>query len=261
MAMMNLVASFRQVANNVDKSMLRITEQPAIKREIEYYKTHIGEVKSLEDFINDKRLFSFAMTAFGLKDMIYAKAYMKKALADGIDKPDAFSLRLADSRFREFVETFNFSRHKSATTSFDRAQQGTIAKFVRGALEEQAGQQNEGLRLALYFQRKAGALSNTYNILADKAIYTVVRTALGLPLAMSATDIDKQAALLSERVNVADFADPVKLDKFIARFIGQYETQNSAITSSPALSLMASASTGIDMATLMSIQSLKKHGG
>ncbi len=74
-------------------------------------------------------------------------------------------------------------------TSLERAQQGVADKYVRQVLEEEAGQQNEGVRLALYFQRKAPGLSNAYQILADRALSTVVRTALGLPPMTAAVDM------------------------------------------------------------------------
>jgi hypothetical protein len=49
------------------------------------------------------------------------------------------------------------------------------------------------VRLALYFERTAPELDSVYGILADTALYEVVRTALGIPAEIAASDIDKQA--------------------------------------------------------------------
>ena len=68
---------------------------------------------------------------------------------------------------------------------------------MRQTLEENAGAQNEGVRLALYFQRKAEASKSAYEILADPALLKVVQTALGIPPETGTQDIDRQAALIS----------------------------------------------------------------
>jgi Protein of unknown function (DUF1217) len=256
--MMDVVSNFRRIVSDQDRALKTTESRPELKREIDYYRARIGNIRSLEEFMKDERLYRFAMTAFGLKDMIYAKAYMRKALTEGIDSPDAFSVRLADSRFREFVEAFNFKRYGSATTAFDRTQEATVARYVRNALEEQAGTQDESLRLALYFHRKAPAVTSVYSILADRALSTVVRTALGIPQAAAAADIDKQATQMSQKLNLADFKDPAKLNRFIDRFLGRHATENGggAVATSPALAVFGS--TGIDSNTLLSIQTLRR---
>ena len=35
-------------------------------------------MKSIDDFMKDTRLYNYAMKAFGLDDMAYAKAFMRK---------------------------------------------------------------------------------------------------------------------------------------------------------------------------------------
>lgn len=257
----SLLSDYKQMASNLQTSLKQVGKQPDIARDIEYYRSHITKVKSIDDFMKDTRLYTFAMKAFGMKDMIYAKAFIRKALTEGIDKSGAFSLKLSDPRYRDFVETFNFARYGSATTAFDRTQQGTIDRFLRTTLEEQAGQTSEGLRLALYFQRKASSIDSTYGILADQAIYTVVRTGLGLPAALSSTDIDKQAQLIGSKLNLKDFDDPAKVDKFITRFLAQYQmTSAPSQAASPAMSLISGTMPGVDMATLQSLQTLRRYG-
>ncbi len=58
-------------------------------------------------------------------------------------------------------------------------------------MEESAGEQNEGVELALYFARKAPSITSAYGILADKNLLKVVQTALGLSEYTSYQDIDK----------------------------------------------------------------------
>jgi hypothetical protein len=262
---MSLITDYKQLTRNLQATTKQVGSQADVKRLSAQYLERIGKIKSVDDFMNDERVYNYALTAFGLKDMIYAKALIRKVLVEGVDSERAFSVRMADSRFKEFAETFNFARYKAATTSFERTQQGTVDRYVRNTMEEQAGRQDERLRLALYFQRKAPNVTGAYGILADKALYTVVRTALGLSAATSSSDITKQAQLISSKVDIADFTNPEKLDKFITRFMARAMAENSGFssgtTSVPAIGILQGIASNVDLSTLMSIQTLKRHNG
>jgi len=171
-------ASYRLLASDMTRSLERTAATPTVERDSVRYLDRIGTIKSIEDFLADDRVFSYAMKAFGLGDMVYAKAFMRKALEGGIDDKESFANSLADKRYRDFVETFNFARYGETATVFTRTQQGTVDKYVQQTLEESAGAQNQGVRLALYFQRKAASIDDVYDILADPALLKVVQTAL-----------------------------------------------------------------------------------
>jgi hypothetical protein len=257
---MTLISDYSRIAGDLPRTIGRIERQPEVAREIEHYRNNIGKIKSVGDFMANSRVYEFALRSFGLDDMIYAKALVRKVLTEGVDSPDAFSVRLADQRFREFASVFNFKRYGAATVAFDRAQQGTIDQYLRNTLEKQSGQQSEALRLALYFERKAENLQGPFSVLADRAILQVVQTALGLPEAMSAADIDKQASLLSERLDVSKFADAGYTRRFINRFLARSESAAGAVQVQPALQVLGSGGRGMDMNTLLSIQTLRKFG-
>jgi hypothetical protein len=239
------LASFNAISADLTRSLGTTAAKPQVAHESEYYLANIGNVKSIDDFLADDRLFKYAMKAFGLGDMDYAKAFMRKVLSEGIDKSDSFANGLSDSRYKEFAEAFNFVRYGTTTTIFDRTRQGTVDRYVRQTLEEDAGTQNEGVRLALYFKRKAPGLSSAYGILADAALLKVVQTALGIPAETSAMDIERQAEMISARLDIEDFKDPDKLDKFLARFAGMWELQNG------------STSTGVDPSSVLFSQPLE----
>ena len=117
--MLTTLASYATIAGNLQRSLSTTAAKPQVARETEYYLAHIVDVKSIDDFLGDDRLFAYAMKAFGLEDMTYAKALMRKVLAGGIDKRDSFANSLADQRYREFAATFNFVRYEATTTIFD----------------------------------------------------------------------------------------------------------------------------------------------
>ena len=258
--MVSLITSYNQLASNMTTSIKRVAEQPLIKRDAEYYQANIGNIKSVEDFMANPRIYNFALKAFGLEDMQYAKAFIRKVLKEGIDAPEAFSVKLADQRFREFATAFNFNRYGTATTSFDRVQSGTVDMYLRNSLEAQSGEKSEALRLALYFDRKVKTVTSAYSILADKALYQVARTSLGLPAALSGADIDKQAKILTDKIDIKRLQEPEYVKKMVTRFLGRYEAENSSAQSTPAAALIAGAGSGIDMRMILSLQTLKKYG-
>lgn len=252
------LTSYRVISRDIDKSIARVQSRPVVQRETEYYLANISNIKTVEEFVEDRRLFNYAMKAFGLADMAYAKAFMVKALKEGVDADDALANRLVDPRYKEFVETFNFARHGDKATIFEKTRQGTVDRYLRQTIEEDAGSQNEGVRLALYFERKAATITSAFEILADPALSQVARTALGLPQSISQANIDKQAEILEERIDIESFKDPEALSKFLTRFTAMWEIENP---SSPAqtsiVALAQPAEFGISVDALMAIAKMK----
>src|SRR5262249_45329376 len=155
---------------------------------------------------------------FGLGDLAYAKGMMRKVLTEGIDDKKSFANKLNDDRFVDFAKAFNFKANGDQATSAASAKQGVIDRYVRQALETSAGVENEGVRLALYFERKAPEVKSAYSLLGDPALWKVIKTVFQFPDAMAAADIDKQAAAVTKRLNLDDLKDPDKLQRLVQRF-------------------------------------------
>ena len=97
--MLSTSLSFRLISQDVQLSLNRVAEQPVVSREVEHFKANIFNVKSIDDFMADDRIFRFAMRAFGLEDMSYAKGMMRKILEQGTDDPESLANSLVDSRY------------------------------------------------------------------------------------------------------------------------------------------------------------------
>lgn len=258
--MLTTIASFSLIARDLDRSLETTAQQPAVARETEYYLENISNVKSVEEFIEDDRLFQYAMTAHGLSEMSYAKAFMRKVLDEGVDATDSFANGLADRRYRDFAETFNFDRYGDTATAFTRTQQGTSDLYVRQTMEIDAGAENEGVRLALYFQRKAPELTSVFEILADRALLEVVQTSLSIPPQASFQDIDRQAEQIGKRIDIEDLKDPEKLGRFLQQFSALWDIkspQSSTSSTVPSISIGAPIQYGLSSSLLSQIQGLK----
>lgn len=262
--MQTTIAAYRAITQNYARVLDQAKSDGMAKRETAYYQQKIGSITSIDEFMRDSRVFNYAMRAYGLDDLAYAKGFMRKALEGGVDDSDSFANRLADTRIRDFVADFNFERYGATTTTFGRTQQGTVDKYMRQQVETTAGQSNEAIRLAMYFERKAPDVKSAYGILADKALLKVAMTALNLPTAFSAYDIDKQASIITARLKVDDFKDPAKLKTFIERFATMWDLNSSAAASpSPITSLLSASSGTVSISTdlLAAVQSQFKKIG
>ncbi|MCF3932481.1 DUF1217 domain-containing protein [Acuticoccus sp. M5D2P5] len=259
---MSVSVSYRLIAQNLDRSLAITANQAPVKLESEYYLENFRSVTSIDEFVADTRLFRFAMTAFGLSDLAFAKGYMRKILEEGVLEPDSLANRTSDYRLREFAAAFDFDSFGDLTMQREATGQAVIDRYVRQTMEVDAGEvDGEGVRLALYFERMAPDITTAYDVLADPALFKVVRTVLGLPAAFAAIDIDRQASLISEQLDIAAFSDPEELSRFLTRFTAVWDATESTY-SDPVLSLFgvgaAPPSVSLDLA--LSVQSFRLGG-
>ena len=212
-------------------------------KEVDYFGKTIPTVTSLDDFLADKRLTDLVLKANGLDPKKYDKDTLKKIFTSDPDDKKSYLNTTADARFKEIVASFNFdkdgnlTRAKIGTIQDKQAEANTQQQYVQMTLETQEGEKNDGVRLALYFKRKAGDVTSLYQILGDKALYQVVQTTYSLPAQISSMDVAKQVDLLGRFVKLEDLQDPKKVDKLIKRFTAMYDIKNNT-QQSPALQLL-----------------------
>ena len=104
-------------ARHLTKSLARTASRVEVAREEKYYEENIGKVTSVDDFLNDRRLFAYAMKAHGLEDMTYAKAFMRKVLESDLTDAKSFARQLVDSRYAIFANSFSFTTDGTVRSS------------------------------------------------------------------------------------------------------------------------------------------------
>ncbi|WP_068082100.1 DUF1217 domain-containing protein [Polycladidibacter stylochi] len=258
--MIDTALRYGMIARDMSKTLALTKSDPMVTRESAYYLEHIREIKNVDDFIKNDRIFNYAMKAMGLEDMAYAKGFMKKALKEGIADKDSFANKLSDPRYKEFVKVFNFAEYGETATNFTSSQTAIVDKYVEMTLEINEGNENEGVRLALYFKRKSTGIKSPYELLADPALYKVIRTAIGMPDQMVGTDVDKQANYIKNKLDMKVFKNPNEVDKLINKFTALYDVLNN-INTSPTLQLFTgNAFAGVNPNTLASFNAIKFGG-
>jgi len=221
--MTTTTAAYLSVAQNLSRYQAMAAADPAVKTATAYYRANIGKVASIQDFVGDYRLLSYALNAFGLGDEINAKGLITKVLEGGVASPNSLANTLKDSRWKAFAAAFDFVGKGVASVSSASAVETAAANYAEQDLEDGQGAQNVGVQLALYFRRVAPTVTSAYGVLADPNLLEVAQTIFGLSPSTSATSIDAQAKTLSTLMPLADLQDPQKLEQLTERFTAMYD--------------------------------------
>jgi hypothetical protein len=216
--MTSTTTAYLAVAQNLSRYQAMTVAEPAVKTATAYYEANIGSVKSIQDLIDNYRLLSYALDAYGLGDQINARGLITKVLEGGVSNPKSLANTLGDSRWKAFAAAFNFAG--GASPSSTRAVQATTSDYVEQQLESDQGAQDVGVQLALYFQRVAPTVTSEYGILADSNLLQVAATIMGISPTAAA---DLQPKTLSELMPLSDLQDPAKLKQLTERFTAMYD--------------------------------------
>jgi Protein of unknown function (DUF1217) len=216
-------AAYLTVEQNLPRMQAMTADQPAVQTASAYYAANIGKVTSIDQFVGNYRLLSYALNAYGLGDQTNSTALIKQVLQGGVANPKALANTLTNPAWKAFAAAFDFTDNGAASISTSSAIATTTSNYVEQQLESDQGQQDPGVQLALYFQRVAPTISNSYSILGDQNLLEVVQTIFGLAPESSASNIDAEAAAISKLVPISDLQDPAKLQTLTERFTAMYD--------------------------------------
>ncbi|WP_029003180.1 DUF1217 domain-containing protein [Azorhizobium doebereinerae] len=255
-------ATYNYYDKNAAKALTTKAAEPAVKNDIAYFKANIGKVKSVDDFVNNYRLFNFAMTAYGLSDMAHAKAYMKKVLNSDLSDKTSFAMKLTDSKFVTFAKAFSNLNPTNSLLYTPATTDQVTNNYLAQSLEAELGQQDQGVQLALYFRRNAASVTSAYGLLGDAALYKVVSTVFNLPDSMGKVDVTQQKKIIDSKLNIKDLQDPVKVNHLLQRFSAVWDATNNTASNNPVLALFNIDSSGSTVSSSVSSSLINlKYGG
>ena len=243
---MSTNVALRIVNATEDKQQEMIRSEPQHARAIEYFMENISDVQSVDDLMEDYDLYSFVMKAYDLEDQIFGKAMMEKILKSDIEDRDALVNKLTDSRFKDLYTALGFGAggEGNINTLLTSWKTSVVDKYVDTQFVNAKTDENETLGAALAFRRKAGDVNSAFDILRDTDLSKVVRTVLGLPASMAALDIDKQAALINEKLDLETLSDPEVIEEMVTKYVAISDATSGSSTTplSGAMTILSSAS-------------------
>ncbi|WP_075290014.1 DUF1217 domain-containing protein [Pararhizobium arenae] len=233
--------------------------------ESQYYSSTIEQIESLDDLLSNTRLVEFILVAHGIDPEEVEPGYLRQMFESDLDDPDSFVNTEPDTKYRELVASFNFNTEGE----IEKPDQGIQTRrglletedlYYNQTLEEQKGEDNAGVRLALYFRRMADGITNAYDILADSALLQVIQTTYSIPEEMTNADVDVQYDYINRVLDIEDLHDPEALEKILVRFTSLYDVENNTDISPAEIVLSGSGGNGISADTLLSLTQLRSGG-
>lgn len=225
---------------------------PRISGDTAYFESRIGNIRSAEELVDDRRLLRVALGAFGLQDDIDSRFLIRKVLEGGTADRDALANRLTDERYKDLADAFGFGAPGGAKTQTPDFGRDITDLFRRRSFENAVGDSDQSLRLALNAERELAVLaSNTgrgdtgwLRIMGTPPLRTVFETALGLPDGFAQLDLDRQLdefkRRAADRLGITDLQqllDQGVRDKLVERFLLQDQIRGVTVQSSSAIAL------------------------
>lgn len=223
----------------------------------DYFRENVGDIQTAEDLVNDRRLLSVALGAFGLDEDINNKYFIQKVLEEGTLDEDSFANRLADKRYFAMAEAFGFDL-QPPNTVLSTFPDSVLEQYSERQFEIAIGEQDENLRLAMGLERELANLSQRdltedaawFTVMGTPAVREVFEKALGLPSETVGVDIDRQLDMFRDKsqklfgtTNPTDFVDPDLQEKLVRNFLVRADLSGAASTNlrgTVALSLLQS---------------------
>ena len=178
--MMSTYQSYLFYTRDPAQTQQRTAADPTVARAQQYYQANIGKVKSVSDLVNNYQLFSYAMNAYGLQDMTYAKAFMTKVLTSDLSDPNSFVNKLSDSRYKAFAQAFSFNTSgtiTSAATAQTSAQSSDLTSLYATSVSSAATAANTE---ASYMQSAIAASTTVSQITGNPRLVKDLLTTYGL---------------------------------------------------------------------------------
>ena len=233
--------------------------------ESSYYTQTMSSIKTLGEFLGDRRLVDFVLTAKGIDASTVTDDFMKQIFMSDLNDPNSFVNQQTNSDFAELLGSFNFDENGNLDRNAPATIQGrgkileTQNLYLRQTLEIEQGEENAGVRLALYFERMADSITDAYGILGDEALMEFFRVAFSLPSEIGSMDIDQQAKIVEKNLDLNDLKDPGKISRIVQRFTIMYDLENGVTGPSPVDILTGSgAYTGISADTLWALSQVRR---
>ncbi|OCW57902.1 DUF1217 domain-containing protein [Hoeflea olei] len=221
--------AYYAAATRLDKSD---SNKQAAEKEVSYYRTQLQNLETLDDLLGDKRLMNVLLTSEGLDPKTLDQQTLRAILTSDLDDPNSFANQQNNVAYRKLAGSFNFDadgviRSTSAkSVQNERGMVETQHLYLTQTIEQNAGEESVGARLAMYFERMAPTITSTYELLADDALAQFVRTAFSLPDSIASADIDAQKELFERYLDINDLLDPEKVDTLVRRFVALYDVQS-----------------------------------
>ena len=226
------VVAYKSAIKDADAQITQGEKDATIANEIKYFKSKVGNLKSVADLYKDQRLVNFVMKGVGLGDKSDMMGIFKKAMSESPDADTSLVNKLGDKSWLAAAQTLKMD--STGVTTLQSAEMIDLLskQYARSGYQTSLREKNSAVPLALYFKDNASKVTSYYGILGDSTIRKVVTTALGLPDELAYQPVATQAKAIQAKFDLADLQSPEKVERFVAKFLVMADAKNNVSSSS-----------------------------
>ncbi len=242
------IAGWQFLQATYDRQVESFNSSAELKRDTDYFEQEIGNIRTAEELVSDRRLLTVALGAFGLEDDINNTYFIQKMLEEGTTAEDSLANRFTDERYKDFSAAFGFGPTEIPGNLREPFASEIIEKFQAQRFEAAVGEQNESMRIALYAERSLNETvgedvsdnAKWFSIMGQPPLRSLFETALGLPQDFGQADIDQQLSVFKDRASAIFGSDDPAIfleddvredliNKYLARSqINEFSSLNSS---------------------------------
>ena len=126
--MTSTTAAYLAISSNLAARTKATAAEPQVKNDTAYFLANIGKVTSISDFVNNYRLLSYALKAFGLENETNAKGLVTQVLKGGVSNSKSLANTLTNPSFTAFATAFDFAGKGAAAVTSSAADE--VEKLV-----------------------------------------------------------------------------------------------------------------------------------
>ena len=220
-----------------DRQFDTYKEQPTVQRSVDHFLEAVAAAETPEDLIDDYQVRTFILQAYNIDESFQnSTALLKQVLTEPLESEDALVHGMQDPRFLKMATDLRFDEGLDVINSTD-GQATLIHNYYTMGIEMDVGDQNLAVRESLYFRRTASDVETPYQILSDNALREVVFGAFNIPKEVSYQDVDKQADLIADYVEVDRLGDAEYREEIVQRYLMNKEIETQSASSAGVLTL------------------------
>jgi len=199
------LAGYQPYVANENQKIATYSQQTSVQQAVSYYEANIGNIKSVQQLVQDPKLFNFVLTAFGLQSESNAPALIQQVIESDTTQRTSLANTLLDPRYAQMAKEFDYAQAGLANFADPSVITDVVNRYLTNAYEYSLDNVNPALQNAAYFLRNIGSITSAYSILGDPVLRDVFETTTGLPAQIANQPVQDEARLVNSKVNISLF--------------------------------------------------------
>jgi hypothetical protein len=220
----------------------------ATKTTIAWFQKQAPTITTPDALLKDYRSLQVVLTAFNMSSDISDTAVLKPLMTQNPADASSLASRSGNPSFQLFAK--QMSTWQPPPLSNPASVAAIVNQYATANYETSQGQQDPGMKEALYFRRMIGSVKSINQLMADPVLTKVAVGGAGLPQQFGLLDYSQQVPILTKAIDLTKFTKPAYVDQFVEQYLFQNQaSQSGAASATGILSLLggSGATSGTDL--------------